>query len=143
MLTTLQVDWNLVAEQAGYKTARSAQVTFRHFMRKFEGRNCIVSRPLSMPQPQTDMLRTSFASSSTPSKVKKMAPKNRGRKGTLSFENGEKGYGKGRIFRTEVGSEKESNMIYQLVKQERGSEFGMMNDSDSYAEEQRDANVLV
>jgi len=53
-LTTFKVDWKLIAEKAGYKTAASAQEMFRRFMKKLKAGSDAVGSSLPVPQSRTD-----------------------------------------------------------------------------------------
>ncbi|PMD56282.1 uncharacterized protein K444DRAFT_58527 [Hyaloscypha bicolor E] len=112
-----EVDWNLVAEKAGYKTGNSARTRYQQLMRKFTEDEGGMSRPQAMSQRQMPTFVTGSITRPTPSK------------------NGGKVDEIRRKIKKEEGFEIESDANLDLVEKERGSAFGKKHDSDSYVEE--------
>ena len=134
MLTLPKIDWKLVAEKAGYKSAASAQETFRHFMKKFKEPSGPIDGPLTTPQSHTETFRKVVSTPPAPPKAEKMKPKSTDRKRKLMSENGESGSVKKQRTKNKVGSDKEDNVPIQRLTQEQRARVVLSDDSDEYVE---------
>ena len=120
LLTALKVDWTLVAEKAGYKTAASAQEMFRVFMKKSRG-----SLPPPIPQSQTGTVNPNIVTPPT-------TPKNTSKKRNLDSENGEKGAKRQKI-KKGMGAVQDRSVVVPKVQKERAG-IVRSDDSDTYGE---------